>query len=418
MQSFFTAALKAGGRIHGEPAVRDQETGYYSAAVLDFDNNSIEVTHRTRAAKPSESMITSNNDPRVLTWQNDVAKSTAGNSVRSQTAPSRAVVNNVTTPTMTITHSTTQNKPKSEISARALVGTLLGAAAGAAVAYAMTKNEEESANATVSKTVTYQTIEAPNPPVALSTAGSRSLYPQSSASDSPPTALQQIEYPSYPNSVAGRSAKPHSTVISELAPISRNVAAPFNLGTLIDTFIPPSEISRHQPRSITRSHTDSIVHLAGSHAPSSVCQPPKLSRASSAAITVTPANHQQAPRSVVTEVKEARDLPLPSSRATSLLGEEQKMDTMSVLGSVAPSDSVSQAGSKRSKSSRRSKNRNSSSSSTIRDIKDADSHVSRRTARHDGSKVQSKKQSVVSMPLRPASQISVRRSVKSFITGL
>lgn len=45
VQAFFLAALKAGGKIHGEPAQRDA-TGYYSAAVIDFDGNSIEAVYR------------------------------------------------------------------------------------------------------------------------------------------------------------------------------------------------------------------------------------------------------------------------------------------------------------------------------------------------------------------------------------
>ncbi|KEF51782.1 uncharacterized protein A1O9_12119 [Exophiala aquamarina CBS 119918] len=45
VQAFFLAALKAGGKIHGEPAQRDA-SGYYSAAVIDFDGNSIEAVYR------------------------------------------------------------------------------------------------------------------------------------------------------------------------------------------------------------------------------------------------------------------------------------------------------------------------------------------------------------------------------------
>lgn len=45
VQDFFVAALKAGGQIHGEPCQRDA-SGYYSAAVIDFDGNSIEAVHR------------------------------------------------------------------------------------------------------------------------------------------------------------------------------------------------------------------------------------------------------------------------------------------------------------------------------------------------------------------------------------
>lgn len=45
VQDFFLAAIKAGGKIHGEPCQRDAN-GYYSAAVIDFDGNSIEAVYR------------------------------------------------------------------------------------------------------------------------------------------------------------------------------------------------------------------------------------------------------------------------------------------------------------------------------------------------------------------------------------
>ncbi|ETN44337.1 uncharacterized protein HMPREF1541_10517 [Cyphellophora europaea CBS 101466] len=45
VQDFFHAALKAGATIYGEPCVRDA-AGYYSAAVIDFDGNSIEAVYR------------------------------------------------------------------------------------------------------------------------------------------------------------------------------------------------------------------------------------------------------------------------------------------------------------------------------------------------------------------------------------
>ncbi|RMZ84427.1 hypothetical protein DV738_g854, partial [Chaetothyriales sp. CBS 135597] len=45
VHEFFAAALNAGGTVHGEPCLRDA-SGYYSAAVIDFDGNSIEAVYR------------------------------------------------------------------------------------------------------------------------------------------------------------------------------------------------------------------------------------------------------------------------------------------------------------------------------------------------------------------------------------
>ncbi|KAF2459337.1 Glyoxalase/Bleomycin resistance protein/Dihydroxybiphenyl dioxygenase [Lineolata rhizophorae] len=46
VRDFYANALNAGGRPHGSPAVRNDESGLFNAAVLDFDGNSIEVVHR------------------------------------------------------------------------------------------------------------------------------------------------------------------------------------------------------------------------------------------------------------------------------------------------------------------------------------------------------------------------------------
>lgn len=420
VQAFFTAALKAGGRIHGEPAIRDQETGYYSAAVLDFDNNSIEVANRPKVLESPKSVVSNIDGRKVLSWQKDVARSTADGPVQSEMASNRVVSKKYASPAMLVTHSTFETKPKSDTSTKALIGTLLGAAAGAAVAYAMTKSEEESPNVTTSRTITQQLIEAPSPQAVQSAAGSRHSYVPSEVSQSRRAGLQQIEYPTYSKSVTGNSIKLHQTAASELTPALRTVNTAPKSGTLIDTFIPPSEISRYPPQPIVRSHTESIIQPTGSQVSSSVSRPPKPSRASSAAITITPANIPQPERSVVTEVKVARDLPLPSSHATSVLGEEPKIDIESVLGSVAPSDSVSQVGSKKSRSGRRSKRHSSSgsSSSRLRDVNNNQNSVDDRASKCDGSKSEGKKESVVSMPIRPSSKVSMHRSVKSFLTGL
>ncbi|EHY59588.1 hypothetical protein HRR90_003201 [Exophiala dermatitidis] len=56
VEEFFVAALKAGSKIHGEPSQRDA-SGYFSAAVIDFDGNSIEAVYR-----PASTTTGDNND--------------------------------------------------------------------------------------------------------------------------------------------------------------------------------------------------------------------------------------------------------------------------------------------------------------------------------------------------------------------
>lgn len=353
--AFFTAALKAGGRIHGEPAIRDSESGYYSAAVLDFDNNSIEVRHREDAkAEPSKSGIGDAENKSILNWQKDVAKSTASNSPLAKSASSRVIINNFTVPTMV------ESKPKSDMSTKAFIGTLLGAAAGAAVAYAMTKAEDESHQTTAPRTISYQAIE-PNFKANSSAISHPESCARSMGHPMQQPMLQQIEYPHHPPSSAVRSGVLDHAPLIEDYPASQAAAAPVQLGTLIDTFIPPSEVARYPPRSFARSHTDSIIQPTRSQVLSVVSRPPQPSRASSAARTIIPVNRPPSPRSVVTEVRLARDMPLPSSRAASIARDMGHGYSQSVLGSVAPSDSVSQAGSKKSNGSRRSKHHSSTS---------------------------------------------------------
>lgn len=378
VNAFFAAALKAGGRIHGEPALRDHETGYYSAAVLDFDDNSIEAMHREQ---PDHSLI-NRQDRSVLSWQKDVARSTIDTEPQAEKQTSRIVINNVSTPTTVITRSPAQAE-EGDMSAKALVGTLLGAAAGAAVAYAMAKGEAQNKSAPAAQTITYQTVETTNPLPARSTLSSRQSYEQSGPSYALQSARKELEYLQAP-SIAGRSQVSRSLTSPRLLPGTASVGKHI-ASTLIDTFIPPSEI-RYVPPHANSTACSSSHH---GHAPSvAASQDSKLSRASSAVKTVKHSEPKTSPRSsVITEIKVARDIPLPSTAAASqysrgsTTSQRQSRDNKSELASVTPSDSVSQAGSRRSIASKRS-NRHGHSRSGLQAVKESNgSCASERTAR-------------------------------------
>ncbi|KAJ9502068.1 hypothetical protein H2202_002132 [Exophiala xenobiotica] len=83
VQDFFLAALKAGGKIHGEPCQRDA-SGYYSAAVIDFDGNSIEAVYRPDVADDANK---ENEDVRT-----SVSRKTSSIKAPSQAAPAKSVV--------------------------------------------------------------------------------------------------------------------------------------------------------------------------------------------------------------------------------------------------------------------------------------------------------------------------------------
>ena len=426
VDSFFVAALKAGGRIHGEPAIRDQETGYYSAAVLDFDDNSIEVMHRDRdAVDASRSMAGPEND-RVRSWQKEVARSTVSQESQAERMKPRIVISNVARPTVTVAQNSSQTRPSHEMSSKALVGTLLGAAVGAAFAYAMTKSEESSKGL---QTTTYQMIDSAHPSIAPSATGSRQAYPASAVSRNSQTARKQLGYVEPTPSQVGQSVAPSKTSSPSepVAPLA--IAAQAYASTLIDTFVPPSEVSPYCRLSISRSQSDGLVQSqARSKAPSQVSRQSKLSRASSAEKTVTQIDFSPSKRSsVVTEFKNALEIPLPQSKATSVASRQEsdlrrivldpnKDDAaVSVLGSVAPSDSISQAGSKRSRSSRHSSRHHSRGKE---DKSESGSRASERTVKESSSKAGRRRESIVSLPLRPSSKTSVHRSVVSFLPGL
>ena len=406
--------------------MRDQETGYYSAAVLDFDDNSIEAMHRKRLPERSNQSDVNKGDQRVLSWQKDVAQSSVSNSSQARKVASQIVVNNITTPTTIVLRHPPTAREDTEISAQALVGTLLGAAAGAVVAYAMAKGEAESPKTPATQTVTYQTIEANNSQRARSVLSSRRSYPPSSFSHTTRPVLMELEYPKASNSIAVQSEVPDITSSSRRLTGPTASVGKLLASTLIDTFVPPSEIRPFPPHAIARSHTDSVISRSCAGNPSfAVSQHSKTSHASSTVKTVTQADHKSSSRSpAVTEVKLARDVPLPISGATSHVSRDptpsqpHDIDKKSELGSVAPSDSISQAGSRKSKGSKRSSYHGRSRSGLEAVQEDSGSRISERTVLDRGSRTRRSRESAISLPMRPSSKASAHRSVKSFMPGL
>lgn len=420
VNTFFTAALKAGGRIHGEPAVRDQETGYYSAAILDFDDNSIEAMHREHAPERSARSDVSKEDQRVLSWQQDVARSSVVDGSQVEKPASRIMINNITTPTTVVSRVTPTAKEDREMNAKQLVGTLLGAAAGAAVAYAMTKGEVESLRSPTTQTITYQTIDANSPRRTPSVHTSRRSYPPSSVPHLPRTALRELEYPNASLPASG-SDSPFRRLLGPNGSTGRLIAS-----TLIDTFVPPPEIRSFPPHAIVRSQTDSIVsRSASNHLSHSAWRQSQASHTTSAFKQITQPDQKSSSRSpAITEIRMAREVALPHSSAASHVSRhsassrQKDLDMKSEMGSVAPSDSVSQAGSRRSKDSRRSTQNGRSKSGLDVVREDRGSRVSERTVMDRGSRPRRRRESAISLPMRPSSKASVHRSVKSFIPGL
>ena len=157
----YAAALNASGHASGAPSQRNNDCSCFNAAVTDPDGNTIEFIFREPCRlqeKSAPSQIS-----RSQTWQDGVPRSGVQDDVRSlasktSQARSRAEtvrdvaskasksMNKSTAPRPGITRSRTEpitSTPQN--GGKALVGTLLGAAAGAAFAYAMVSSERDSA---------------------------------------------------------------------------------------------------------------------------------------------------------------------------------------------------------------------------------------------------------------------------------
>ena len=170
VDSFYIAALKAGGQVHDGPAVRDPKTGYYSAGVIDLDGNAIEVVHR--GIGDDMSTASSAKSDRMLEWRDGSQRSVADANQASERSGVRTMVSNIITTTATSLLSSQQSSQKDpNASSQALVGTLLGAAAGAAIAYAMVKSENEATPPLTpevrQRQVVYQIVEAPPTPCTI-----------------------------------------------------------------------------------------------------------------------------------------------------------------------------------------------------------------------------------------------------------
>lgn len=439
VNAFFTAALTAGGRSHGEPASRDPDGEYYSAAVLDFDDNSIEVVHRLHPSHTINEREQTCDNRSVLAWQKKVAMSEAPASGRPQTERSTAhvYVNNVAKPSVVVTQTvpaTAVSNGNQEKNTKALIGTLLGAAAGAAVAYAMTKAEAQDANnEAATHTITYRTVEHPgapsqsNPEQASQECSSRRPCSLNGTDLSCRTPIRALNYPQVDRSTVSQSeasfisSTRRNYTKSKTPPRLVNIPA----STFIETFIPPSEVPRYPQMQLAR-HTHADVVLASS--PTIASQPSKRSRsshASSAAETVIA--HGQVPKATHSPpsegIRSAVHKPLPSSKATSVVsrrtGDKEAREGAShpvIAESIAPSDSISQVGSmsRRSKASKRSSRLKSDISAP-----EVHSRVSSSTVQGPSSKTRDGRGgSAASLPMRPSSKVSAHRSVKSFITGV
>ena len=128
------------------------------------------------------------------------------------------------------------------------------------------------------------------------------------------------------------------------------VAAPPLPHSYIENSIPRSEHSHHSSRSVTRSHVDSVT------------SPPNVAKISELDSEILRTSHasshgktaRQSDYIPITEVRSAKDVPLPHSCVTGLVTEETQ-ESRAGKSSLSPKESVSQVSTRRSGESARSK---------------------------------------------------------------
>ncbi|THC88605.1 hypothetical protein EYZ11_011946 [Aspergillus tanneri] len=175
--SFFICALKAGGKIHGEPKTRDSESGYYSAAIIDFDGNSIEAVYRassssarSEVSRPALALLengsvvskatskVSSMKPESIAPPKSEARSHVSRAMttvergmpseRSTPSVSPREIQQGPSPTYIVHTAHTTQKTDDSKAAKTIVGTLIGAAAGAALAYAFSSTDDSETSET------------------------------------------------------------------------------------------------------------------------------------------------------------------------------------------------------------------------------------------------------------------------------
>ncbi|MCJ1471373.1 hypothetical protein MMC13_000012 [Lambiella insularis] len=390
VNSFFTSALRAGGRIHGEPATRDSN-GYYSAGVLDLDGNSIEVVHRPEDDLEKHMALTRiTENKQVNKWQDESARSVVSQSPAIESSPLRTIVNNITRSTLVMPQNHTSNN---DTVPQTLIGTLIGAAAGAAIAYAMSKAEPESTSRQSqepAREIVYQTVEAPlssfRPDTSPRTyySPSQVSYRQSPRSQHFSSYQRAIEAPPSPGSrvsiARSQSDLACPSYHAPPRPVSLRSVTSTEARTVVQADYPPAA-------SVHGSRKTSVVSLKEDGPAPSGHKSRKTSVVS---------QHEDDRRSTVSKTRHSSYQDFPPSPAGPIVEEIEDVD-FDAACSVAPSDSISQAGSKRSRHR----------------------HKSRHDGRSRSEREREGKRSVVSMPTRDVAEerqaLGMRSVVSQFL---
>ena len=368
MNKFLFAALRAGGRRKAKPDLSRGELRRYSATFLDLDNNLIKVMYR----EPPRGDLDGSDMQRINKWQEEVAYNVEGkaNIDRNSNLP-KTTVNNITaSPAIEVYRIRPETRGDGEISTKAIIGTILGASAGAAVAYAMARGESEKERKPESRRKEYHAVEAP-PQRKIET---RVIYEA-------------------PHHFCGGARDSPITVYDLEESRSKHSSAGSRIKTVVSSHPRSAFAGAH--RSVDGSHTGrTIVQTNGTKIMSGEPQAGTASGNSR-----PPTSHgveiiKGHPKPNGTEIRSARNVPLPPSRVSTLQRCPTDRDSLADdLTTVVPDDSISQVSTKRSskqstsehlhhrkKSGHNSKHGRHSSQGSKESIKAADRYSSTRNS--------------------------------------
>ncbi|KAI9882882.1 MAG: hypothetical protein M1823_005368 [Watsoniomyces obsoletus] len=363
---FYAAALRAGATSQSIPGFINAE---YTTAVFDIDGNSIRVVFRDEVDNTNNDNVNMDDrrslvsarrfgagagagstasKSRVLSWQQGIAQSATGTRMNPRSVVTAMPRTTTTTTRVSVPVVQPATTEKSDFSsAKALIGTLLGAAGGAAVAYAMMRAENEDEvereRAAMRSRPTHQIVMIDREiPVAVEGVRERGLSqrqldappPRSISSSTTPTPAAPVSR----SVVTARQSDIGKGGDSALQAGSRvnkaedeDAPGPLDtLGTLISTFIPPSSVPRllRGPGTGTGTGTPPEAGSASNANRSTNIVP----RTSSSTTTNKSSNNQT--------FVSAKDIPLPASVTSHALSSSKTASNSNANGNAKSTTTV------------------------------------------------------------------------------
>ena len=330
VNAFYRSAILGDASIVLSPTHGCDETPYYKAVVADRDNNHIGAMYRPEMRSRYAS-TSSPNERRIEDWQDDVASSTSAvPRIRPPHRSPQVIVNTFPAkPAVEVHRIKPSGKHENEISTRAFIGTILGASAGAAVAYALVKSESEKPHEPYQvpgQPSSYRAIEAPAP-------GLEVIYENASSDRSRSQPIRMIDNEVSTSRSSKTQPRAKSTTFSRSHRDAERSSSTGNASYTAQTIAQTNgtkiiaRVPDHQSSASKRSQATKIKYVESS----------KLSASAQSS-----------------KSRSAKDVPLPPSRvstnltASNLTAISRKDIPLNALGTVVPDDSISQVSTRRS----------------------------------------------------------------------